>query len=408
MKKISVLLTMLLFVSMFAVPANAAGEIKTGGLNNSIVSISSNEVIYGDIDQNKTVEIADVLYAQKHLAKILTLNSEQILRGDVDGNGSVELTDVLFIQKYIAKFLIGFPVEGGQIEAPTKQTTTQPQTTLPKAEDGENLTSRKTVSVEKGDIITYKVNLQALQSLFSCKVYFYYDKTKMMLDSDYYSNGCNYTKVFSSTNVNTNTSGKVSFSGTSSTGTDALQSKTDVLTVRLVAYSSGKAQIGYCLKELTGGMNASKPLVFYKDGIKELGGITHGVAEDTLSISDFSNEVFELVNKERKAAGVPALTYRKDLQSAADLRAKETVTKFSHTCPDGRKFSTALTDKGITYSYCAENIAFGQWTPSSVIKAWMDSPAHKANILSTRATGLAVGTSKNSAGLIYWQQFFIS
>ena len=39
--------------------------------------------------------------------------------------------------------------------------------------------------------------------------------------------------------------------------------------------------------------------------------------------------------------------------------------------------------------------------------SWMNSPGHKANILSKNFTEIGVGVAKNSDGTIYWTQQFI-
>lgn len=63
------------------------------------------------------------------------------------------------------------------------------------------------------------------------------------------------------------------------------------------------------------------------------------------------------------------------------MRAKETEQSFSHTRPNGSNFSTALKEQGVSYRGSGENIAWGQKTPEDVMKAWMNSEGHRANIL---------------------------
>ena len=49
----------------------------------------------------------------------------------------------------------------------------------------------------------------------------------------------------------------------------------------------------------------------------------------------------------------------------------------------------------------------GQQTATSVMTSWMNSPGHKANILSKDFTEIGVGVAKNESGTIYWTQDFI-
>lgn len=59
---------------------------------------------------------------------------------------------------------------------------------------------------------------------------------------------------------------------------------------------------------------------------------------------------------------------------------------------------------GIKYSAAGENIAMGQKTPEEVVKGWMNSPGHRANIMSTSFTHIGVGYAANGN---YWTQQFI-
>ena len=59
--------------------------------------------------------------------------------------------------------------------------------------------------------------------------------------------------------------------------------------------------------------------------------------------------VLKLVNEERAKAGLPALTLHAGATRAAQQRAGEIETSFSHTRPDGSNFTTALTAAGVSY-----------------------------------------------------------
>jgi len=54
------------------------------------------------------------------------------------------------------------------------------------------------------------------------------------------------------------------------------------------------------------------------------------------------------------------------------------------------------------YSVAAENIAWGQETPESVMRAWLWSPGHRRNIMSTSNTNIGCGACKDSRGRLYW------
>lgn len=131
-----------------------------------------------------------------------------------------------------------------------------------------------------------------------------------------------------------------------------------------------------------------------------------GADEPGTEENSFAEQVVELVNVEREKAGLQALTLDKQIESAALVRAKEIETLFSHTRPDGRNFSSVLTDNGISFRGSGENIAWGQKTPEEVVTAWMNSEGHRANILNSKYTKIGVGYYENSAGRDFWTQLF--
>lgn len=120
----------------------------------------------------------------------------------------------------------------------------------------------------------------------------------------------------------------------------------------------------------------------------------------------FAEQVVKLVNEERAKAGLAEVTLDKKIEAAALVRAKETEQSFSHTRPNGTSFSTALKEQGVTYRGAGENIAWGQKTPEDVMRAWMNSEGHRANILNAKFTKIGVGYYRNAQGRNYWTQLF--
>lgn len=128
--------------------------------------------------------------------------------------------------------------------------------------------------------------------------------------------------------------------------------------------------------------------------------------KEALHPEQFPEQVLALVNQERAKAGVRPLYLAADLQSAAQIRARELTKLFSHTRPDGRPCRTALSDTwGI-----GENIAAGSETPEEVVEQWMNSPGHRRNILDSRYSSLGVGYCYDPDGVggytYYWVQMF--
>ena len=129
-------------------------------------------------------------------------------------------------------------------------------------------------------------------------------------------------------------------------------------------------------------------------------------SEDETANQTYAQQVVTLVNKERAKEGLAPLTIDDKITTAANVRAKEIQTSFSHTRPNGTSFSTAMKEAGVTYRSAGENIAWGQKTPEEVVNAWMNSSGHRANIMNANYTRIGVGHLQNSAGTSYWVQLF--
>ena len=122
--------------------------------------------------------------------------------------------------------------------------------------------------------------------------------------------------------------------------------------------------------------------------------------------AEYEAEVISLVNAERAKQGLAALKKDSGAVNVARVRAKEIVSSFSHTRPDGRSCFTAASDLGVTYRSAGENIAYGYPTPAAVVSGWMNSDGHRKNILSSSFTKIGIGCF-SSGGVLYWSQFFI-
>lgn len=152
-----------------------------------------------------------------------------------------------------------------------------------------------------------------------------------------------------------------------------------------------------CNKPGTGNPDINKPGTDKPETDKPDNGVTD---------KSYAQQVADLVNAERAKAGLSALTVKMDVKEAATLRAKEIQSSFSHTRPNGKSFSSALTEKGVSFKGSGENIAYGQKTPEAVMKAWMNSDGHRANILNKNFKYIGVGYEKNASGTAYWTQLF--
>ncbi len=126
------------------------------------------------------------------------------------------------------------------------------------------------------------------------------------------------------------------------------------------------------------------------------------------AVSSYEQKVVELVNVERQKAGLSALTLDSKISSVARTKSKDMADNnyFAHQSPTYGSAGDMLRKSGINWSAWGENIASGQRTPEAVVTAWMNSPGHKANIMSTNFSKIGVGYVTNSNGTPYWTQMF--
>lgn len=110
-----------------------------------------------------------------------------------------------------------------------------------------------------------------------------------------------------------------------------------------------------------------------------------------------NEEVFSLINNERYAYGLPALTLSEDLTKAAELKLEDMLEKdyWSHQTPEGYQPWHFLILAGYPYDYAGENLARKFSTTEGVVNGWMKSEGHKQNILSKNYTETGIATDGN-------------
>lgn len=139
--------------------------------------------------------------------------------------------------------------------------------------------------------------------------------------------------------------------------------------------------------------------------VSDSGTVSESAENTSYSTSDMADDVITIMNKERAAVGASALAKDPTLTQIAELRANELISSFSHTRPNGTECFTAYDEAGYKYTAAGENIANGQQSAEAVMKSWMNSAGHKANILNSSYGHVGVGCVQ-SGGKYYWVQVF--
>lgn len=121
----------------------------------------------------------------------------------------------------------------------------------------------------------------------------------------------------------------------------------------------------------------------------------------------FEDEVTELTNAHREAAGCAELGTDDRLRSAARGHSQDMAANdyFSHTGLDGRSPFDRMADAGYPEP-AGENIALGYRTPADVMDGWMNSEGHRDNLLNCSHEAIGVGLVYDADGRPYWTQVF--
>ena len=119
-------------------------------------------------------------------------------------------------------------------------------------------------------------------------------------------------------------------------------------------------------------------------------------------------EVVDRTNAERTRRGLRPLTVDTRLAAAAQAHSADMVQRgfFAHESPDGRQVWDRAVAAGYAYRKVAENIAAGQRSAEEVVRGWMESPGHRANILDGDLAQIGVGRVEGGSYGVYWTQVF--
>ena len=123
-------------------------------------------------------------------------------------------------------------------------------------------------------------------------------------------------------------------------------------------------------------------------------------------------EELAAINAERGAVDLPPLILALELQDVADARAValSATGQLSHTDPAGQDTVTLLDRAGIAFDRFGENLGECETSVADMAAtlhaAWMESPAHRANILDPGFGRVGVGFA-DDGGVVYAAVIFL-
>jgi uncharacterized protein YkwD len=132
-----------------------------------------------------------------------------------------------------------------------------------------------------------------------------------------------------------------------------------------------------------------------KQEISTPGGLRGKLDEKSAQLTRLGT--IEHTNREREKNGLPRLKENSLLNQAAAAKARDMFKRqyFEHVSPQGVGPADLVEQAGYLYVTVGENLALGNYkNDAALVEAWMNSPGHKANILSSKFTEIGVAVLK--------------
>jgi hypothetical protein len=136
-------------------------------------------------------------------------------------------------------------------------------------------------------------------------------------------------------------------------------------------------------------------------------------SSENILASIIQSVLVDMTNENRSINNLKRLQTSPVLSQAAKLKAEDMAIRgyFSHKSPDGLLPWYWFDKVGYDYEYAGENLALNFGESREVEKAWMDSPAHKANLLHEKYSEIGIGIAEGEyqgQKTIFIVQFFAS
>ena len=113
-----------------------------------------------------------------------------------------------------------------------------------------------------------------------------------------------------------------------------------------------------------------------------------------------AQKVFDQTNEERTKVGLEPLVYSSVLSESAKEKAEDMFKYdyWAHNSPQGKTPWTFFDSVGYKYSVAGENLAKDFYDTDSLMKAWMNSPTHKENIIHPKYQEIGIAVVNGTLG----------
>jgi uncharacterized protein YkwD len=112
---------------------------------------------------------------------------------------------------------------------------------------------------------------------------------------------------------------------------------------------------------------------------------------------------------QQRLTAAPPLQWNALLERAATRHAQDMARqrRMSHAGSDGASLSERVGREAYPWAAVGENVAAGQESASEALEAWMASPGHCSNLMSTRYTELGLGAARAPGDTQGWYRALV-
>jgi uncharacterized protein YkwD len=132
-----------------------------------------------------------------------------------------------------------------------------------------------------------------------------------------------------------------------------------------------------------------------------------------VELTDAEKAIVEMTNRERAKKGLPPLKPNPILTKVARGHSTNMgkQNKADHILSDGKSPGDRTKEGGYRFEVCGENVGWGDWTEKKrwtnqkMMDEWMNSQAHRENILHKEFTEIGVGIIETDGKRFFTQLF---
>lgn len=120
------------------------------------------------------------------------------------------------------------------------------------------------------------------------------------------------------------------------------------------------------------------------------------------TLEGYANNMITSLHQLRTSSDLDRFAVPASLKNAAQTRAKELVSLYSHTRPNGKDYTDVLTQYGVGYTKSYEIISSDQSAIGTLLGYWLSEPGMSTVLTSADYKYIGVGCASDDKGKVYW------